>query len=227
MKKFFKHKWVKYAIIVGAIFIVCTTILTSIVTSHIQKFSKSYIFSDTTTQMPNCYTVMVLGASVHRNGEMSLILSDRVDRAIDLYKLGKAKRFLLSGDHGRNDYDEVNSMKNYLLKHGIDSNDIFLDHAGFDTYSSMIRAKEIFNVDSLYIVSQNYHLYRAVYIARQIGLNAFGFTADQREYGGIVKFTVREWFANVKSWIWLKTNHQPTYLGYKIPITGNSRASWD
>jgi SanA protein len=227
MKRLLNHKWIKYILIVGAIIFVSAIIITAIITNQIQKFSKPYIFNEVTTQMPSCYTVVVLGASVHRNGNMSAILNDRVDRAIELYKFGKVKRFLLSGDHGTVDYDEVNTMKNYLIQKGIDSTDIFLDHAGFDTYSSMARAKEVFKIDSLYIVSQNYHLYRAVYIARKMGLTAYGFTADKRKYGGIIKYTFREWFANVKSWFWLKTNHKPIFLGEQIPITGDSKMSWD
>ena len=227
MKGIFKYKWSKYLVWVGIIFVFCATLITIIVTTHIQIFSRPYIYSDTVHRMPNCYTVMVLGASVHRNGDLSPILLDRVNSAVELYKTGKVKRFLLTGDHGSIDYDEVNTMKNYLIRMGIDSADIFLDHAGFDTYSSMVRAKEVFKVDSLYIVTQNYHLYRAVYIARQCGLNAYGYVADRRRYDGIIKYTFREWLANVKSWVWVNTNHKPVYLGKPIPITGDSRTSWD
>lgn len=227
MKRFVKHKWIKFSAWGFATLLIGLVLGTTLITIHVQRFSRPFIYSDTTLQMPNCYTVMVLGASVHRNGEMSPILLDRVNSALELYKMGKAKRFLLSGDHGTVDYDEVNTMKNYLIKKGIDSADIFLDHAGFDTYSSMIRAKEVFNVDSLIIVTQNYHLYRALYIARKIGLHAFGYVADRRKYQGIYKYTLREWFANVKSWMWVNTNHQPTYLGEPIPITGDYKKSWD
>ena len=204
-----------------------TVMLVFFITIHIKNFAKPYIFDSKSIDKPACYTAIVLGASVHRNGNLSSILSDRVDGALELYNSGKIKRFLLSGDHGQTDYDEVNTMKNYLIKEGVDSADIFLDHAGFDTYSSMVRAKEVFKVDSLYIVTQQYHLYRAVYIARKIGLNAYGYVADKREYNAIVKYTLREWLANVKSWIWVNTNHKPIFLGDQIPINGDSKASWD
>lgn len=202
-------------------------VLVTAVTIHIKNFSKQYIVNAESKDKPTCYTAIVLGASVHRNGSLSSVLLDRVNSALELYKSGKVKRFLLSGDHGQTDYDEVNTMKNYLIKEGVDSADIFLDHAGFDTYSSMVRAKEVFKVDSLYIVTQQYHLYRAVYIARKIGLNAYGYVADKREYNAIMKYTLREWLANVKSWMWVRTNHKPIYLGDPIPITGDSKASWD
>lgn len=202
-------------------------LLVFFVAVHIQNFAKPYIFLSKSIDKPTCYTAIVLGASVHRNGDLSSVLTDRVDGALDLYNSGKIKRFLLSGDHGHKDYDEVNTMKKYLINKGVDSADIFLDHAGFDTYSSMVRAKEVFKVDSLYIVTQQYHLYRAVYIARKIGLNAFGYVADKREYNAIVKYTVREWLANVKSWMWLNTNHKPIFLGDPIPINDDSKRSWD
>lgn len=227
MRKVFKNKWIKRGIIALSSLFLIALLMATAITLYIQNYSNKYIYSSSIQAIPNCYTALVLGASVHRNGDLSTILLDRVDRAIELYNGGKIKRFLLSGDHGDHDYDEVNTMKNYLLKKGIDSADIFLDHAGFDTYNSVVRAKEIFNVDSMYIVTQNYHLYRAIYIARNNGIEAFGFTADRRSYPGIYKYTVREWFANVKSWYWTATNHQPHFLGNKIPMRGDSRLSWD
>lgn len=202
-------------------------VLVSAVTIHVQNFSKPYIVNAESKEKPTCYTAIVLGASVRRDGSLSPVLLDRVNSALELYKSGKVKRFLLSGDHGQTDYDEVNTMKKHLIKAGVDSADIFLDHAGFDTYSTMVRAKEVFKVDSTYIVTQRYHLYRAVYIARKIGLNANGYVADKRKYSAIIKYTLREWLANVKSWMWVSTNHKPIYLGDTIPVTGDSKASWD
>jgi SanA protein len=227
MKRLLRNKWVKNVIGVAFAMSVFLIVLVSVVTIHIQNFAKPYIVNTESKDKPTCYTAIVLGASVHRDGSLSTVLLDRVNSALELYKSGKVKRFLLSGDHGQTDYDEVNTMKNYLIKEGVDSADIFLDHAGFDTYSSMVRAKEVFKVDSLYIVTQQYHLYRAVYIARKIGLNAYGYVADKRNYTAIIKYTLREWLANVKSWIWVNTNHKPIYLGDPIPITGDSKASWD
>ncbi len=227
MKDWIKKKLVKRFIVITLAFSVILIAFVFFITLNIQNFSKPYIVNKESPDKPSCYTAIILGASVHKNGNLSSILLDRVNSALDLYKAGRVKRFLLSGDHGQTDYDEVNTMKNYLIKEGVDSSDIFLDHAGFDTYSSMVRAKEIFKVDSLYIVTQQYHLYRAVYIARKIGLNAYGYVADKRKYNAIMKYTLREWLANVKSWIWVKTNHQPIYLGDSISITGESKKSWD
>ncbi len=227
MRGCFKNIWVKRLILIAIAMTVTLFVIVFIITFQIQSFAKPYILNSESTNKPTCYTAIVLGASVRRNGDLSSVLTDRVDGALELYSSGKIKRFLLSGDHGQKDYDEVNTMKKYLINKGVDSSDIFLDHAGFDTYSSMVRAKEVFKVDSLYIVTQQYHLYRAVYIARKIGLNAFGYVADKREYNAIVKYTVREWLANVKSWMWLNTNHKPIFLGDPIPINDDSKRSWD
>ena len=132
----------------------------------IVRKSREYLY-DKVTDVPRCYTAIVLGAKVSQSGAPSDFLQDRLDAAIELYKNKKINRLLLSGDHGQHNYDEVNNMKNYLLKHGISTADIFLDHAGFDTYNSMVRAREIFQVDSAIIVSQRFHLSRAIYIARK------------------------------------------------------------
>jgi SanA protein len=188
--------------------------------------SKKYIF-DKVKDVPECYTAIVLGAFVHRSGNPSDILQDRLDVGIELYKNKKVKRFLLSGDHGQVGYDEVNNMKKYLLDHGVDTADIFLDHAGFDTYNTMVRAIEIFEVKDAIIVTQEFHLPRAVYIARSKGLNAYGIKADKRKYVSINSLKFREIIANIKAFYELLINKKPRYLGDKIPITGDSRLSYD
>lgn len=185
-----------------------------------------YISKDVNSVMP-CYTAIVLGASVSNEGELSTVLTDRMLTAIELYRSGKVQRFLLSGDHGRKQYDEVNSMKNFLLANGISSKDVFLDHAGFDTYNSLVRAKKIFDVDKAIIVTQNFHLPRAVYIGRSIGLDTCGVKADRREYRNMYKLQFREIFANVKAVYEVVFDINPKYLGSKIPITGDSQSSWD
>ena len=164
---------------------------------------------------------------VYHSGYPSDYLKDRMDVAIELYKNKKVKRFLLSGDHGRKNYDEVNNMKKYLIDNGINTEDIFLDHAGFDTYNTMVRAKEIFQVTDAIIVTQEFHLSRAVYLARSKGITAFGIKADKRSYAAISKLKIRETIANVKAFIEVLINKSPKFLGSKIPITGNSKLSYD
>jgi len=178
-------------------------------------------------QAPQRYTVIVLGARVHASGRLSDMLADRVATALDLYRAGKAERFLLSGDHGRPQYDEVNAMKDVLLAEGVPAEDIFLDHAGFDTYDSMYRAREIFQVDSALVVTQGFHVSRAVYIARALGIDAAGVEADRQPYLGAFRNGTRETLARTKAVINVLLRAKPRYLGEAIPITGDSRASWD
>jgi SanA protein len=208
--------------------IVCLAIfgMVLIVNLRVNWKSNKYIF-DNVQQVPECYTAIVLGAFVYKSGNPSNILQDRLDVAIELYKNKKVKRFLLSGDHGQVGYDEVNNMMKYLLDNGVDTVDIFLDHAGFDTYNSMVRAKEIFQVKDAVIVTQEFHLPRAVYIARSKGLNAYGIKADKRNYASINRLKFREIIANMKAFYELLINKNPRYLGEKIPITGDSRLSYD
>ena len=154
--------------------------------SYIKKTTENSIFSDVNL-ISKSYTGLVLGAKVYNNGALSSVLKDRVDSALALYNAGKIKRFLLSGDHGTINYDEVNQMKNYLIKKGVPARDIFLDHAGFNTYSSVYRAKKIFLVTDVIIITQKFHVKRAVYIAKSLGLNVQGFTADKHTYGIVKK----------------------------------------
>ena len=193
---------------------------------YITYKADKYISQDANSVMP-CYTAIVLGASVSNEGELSSVLTDRMQTAMELYQSGKVQRFLLSGDHGRKQYDEVNSMKNFLLANGISSKDIFLDHAGFDTYNSLVRAKKIFEVNRAIIVTQDFHLPRAVFIGRSIGLDTYGAKADKREYRNMYKLQFRELLANVKAVYEVLLDINPKYLGSKIPITGDSQLSWD
>jgi len=136
--------------------------------------------------------VMILGAKVRGDGSLSDMYKDRADVAIDVYKQGEAGKILVSGDHGRIEYDEVNAAKNYLLANGIPAEDIFLDHAGFDTYDSLYRARDVFQIKTLIISTQNFHLPRAVYIARKLGIEAWGVSADRHFYGNEQFYETRE-----------------------------------
>lgn len=193
---------------------------------YINKSTGRLIFSDV-SGVPESQTALVLGAAVFPDGRLSYILEDRVLAALELYRQGKIKKFLLSADHSRVCYDETNAMKNYLLEKGVPPEDIFLDHAGFKTYDSVYRSRHIFEVDSVVIVSQKYHLHRALYLAENLGINAVGLAADRQYYFYMRNYKIREVFANVKAFLFLLFRLKPTYLGEKIPITGDSLASWD
>jgi len=188
--------------------------------------SKRFLYENI-SEVPKCYTAIVLGAKVQQNGTPSDYLQDRLDMAIELYHNNKISRFLLSGDHGQTSYDEVNNMKAYLINHGINTEDIFLDHAGFDTYNTMVRAKIIFKVQDAIIVTQKFHLPRAVYIARSQGIEAFGIKADKRQYAAMKSLKIREALSSVKAFTEVIINKSPKYLGEQIPITGDSKLSYD
>jgi SanA protein len=188
--------------------------------------STSYIYK-TIDNVPVKTVAIVLGAKVYSDGRMSDMLADRAQTAVVLYQQKKVNKILVSGDHSRQDYDEVNTVKRYLLAAGIPAEDIFLDHAGFDTYDSMYRAVHIFHVSSAIVVSQHFHLPRAVYLARALGIDAVGVNADKRSYRGIFYNYIREIPARVKALINVMCKVKPKYLGPTIPITGDSVLSWD
>lgn len=165
--------------------------------------------------------ILVLGCGVWEDGTPSHMLEDRLKMSMELYQLGASDTLLMTGDHGREDYDEVDAMKSYAVAAGVASSRVFMDHAGFSTYESLYRAKEIFQVRKIIIVSQEYHLHRAIYIARQLGLDAYGVAADYRSYSGQTYRDIREVLARVKDMATCVLMPEPTYLGEVIPISGD------
>ncbi len=170
---------------------------------------------------PGCDAVLVLGARVYDNGRPSPTLADRLDAAIELYRSGKAPKIIASGDHGTTEYDEVAGMLQYLLEHGIPREDIFLDHAGFNTYDSVYRAKAVFCVQSVLISTQDFHIGRAVYMARRLGLDAWGVPSPDRVTYRTYN-RLREGLARVKAVLETDLLHRkPRYLGEPIPVWGD------
>lgn len=194
---------------VGAIFFIYALV-------HLE--SAPYIEKEPSKLTP-VHTAIVLGSRVRSDGTLSDALKDRVDTAIELYRSSIVETILVSGDDGSIDYNEVNPSRDYMLARGVPSEVIFLDHAGFDTYSSMYRARDVFLVDSVVIVTQAFHLPRAVFIARNLGIDAQGAVADKRTYP--LRNTVREVFANIKAVGNIIYHCLPKYLGIEIPITGD------
>ena len=175
---------------------------------------------------PHAQVALLLGAKVEPSGRPSAMLRDRIAIAAQLYRDGKVERVLASGDHGTTDYDEVNAMKRELVARGVPERDVFTDHAGFDTWSSVVRARKVFRVSSVLVVTQRFHLARAVWLARRAGLTAHGVDADLHGYGRQGKLSqVREVLARVKAVGEVATGAQPRYLGPAIPITGDASAS--
>ena len=178
-------------------------------------------------QLEDVDCILVLGCLVGGDGVPSDMLHDRLRQGVELYQLGAAPKLLMTGDHGREHYDEVDAMKTYAVNAGIASEDVFMDHAGFSTYESMYRAKEIFGAKKIIIVTQEYHLYRAVYVARALGMDAYGVTSDYNWYLDQFRRDVREVLARVKDFGTSIFKPEPTYLGETIPIWGDGNLTND
>ena len=178
-------------------------------------------------QLGDVDCIIVLGCLVKDNGNPSDMLADRLERGIELYEQGSAPKIIMSGDHGRETYDEVNTMKQVAMDAGVPSSDIFMDHAGFSTYESVYRAKEVFGADKVIIVTQEYHLYRALYIAEKLGIEAYGVHADLHTYWGQSSRDLREILARCKDFVNTMLKPEPTYLGEAIPVSGDGDVTND
>lgn len=196
-----------------------------IIDKYVSSQGEKYLIDLDTTLHADA--VIVLGAKVYDSGSPSMILQDRLNMGIAVYNEGMVDKILVTGDHGRKEYDEVNSMRAYIQDKGITEDDIFMDHAGFSTYESMYRAKEIFCVERVIIVTQEYHLKRALYIARTLGIEAYGVSSDTHVYPGMDYYELREKAARVKDYFKVKLKIEPTYLGETIPIWGSGVMTQD
>jgi len=169
---------------------------------------------DDIDQIPERDIALVLGAS-----PFSLYYVNRLDAAAELYKAGKVRHVLVSGDNGTNFYDEATAMKEGLTKRGVSEADITCDFAGFRTYDSVVRAHKIFGVEQVTIVSQKFHNTRAVYIADYTGVDAIGYNAEQPPFGYRSRTLIREVLARTVAFVELHvTGRQPRFLGKKKPI---------
>jgi len=197
------------------------------INQYVERIGSKYITSS--SQVPEVDAILVLGAYVFPNGTVSPMLNDRLNEAYKLYKLEKANKILVSGDHGRKDYDEVDAMKKFLIDKGVPAQNVFMDHAGFSTYESMYRARDIFQAKKVIIVTQGYHLMRAVFVARELGLEAYGVNSDLHDYGAVMTmYRLREVAARNKDFFTAKfIKPKPTFLGKAIPVTGDGRATDD
>ena len=215
-----------WLLLVPAILAVAVLAAVLILNGCVRGGAKPYLLTrDQAAQLENMDCILVLGCGVRENGEPSLMLRDRLDMGLALYEDGAAPKLLMSGDHSRTDYDEVNAMKDAALQAGIPSEDVFMDHAGFSTYESMYRAREVFCAERVIIVSQQYHLYRAVYNARRLGLDAWGVAAEDIAYMGQAMREAREILARAKDFFYCLFQPQPTFLGEPIPISGDGNFS--
>ncbi len=188
---------------------------------YVRNSTKQNITTDTYGFDADC--ILILGCGVRPDGTPSPMLYDRIKRGVELYQDGAAPKILMSGDHGQDEYDEVNVMKEYALDMGVPEADIFLDHAGFSTYDSLYRAKEIFQLQKIILVTQEYHLYRGLYIAKAFDIDALGVAGDYRDYAGQEMRNIREILARVKDFTSCIFKPKPKYLGEAIPVIGDGR----
>jgi len=200
------------------IFLLC------LINEYVIVSTKNNFVDNNVYQNVDC--IMVLGAGV-KDGEPTPMLKDRLEKGIELYKQGYAKKIIMSGDHGRAEYDEVNVMKKYAIAAGIPSSDIFMDHAGFSTYDSVYRASAIFGVKKMIIVTQKYHLYRALYLAKSLGIEAIGAPAEDIIYNGNTYRELREVLARNKDFLKALLVPPSTYLGEAISVSGDGNITND
>ncbi|WP_428897693.1 protein SanA [Parelusimicrobium proximum] len=196
MKRFlsfiFNIKTIKYTL--GSLLAaLCAVII------YVQYYGSRLNYS-VTASVPKAPAAIILGAGL-KGKEPSVYLKDRLDKGIDVYKEGKASVLLISGDNGDDRHDEVSAMQKYLIRHGIPESKILSDRAGFNTYGSMHRAKNIFNISEVIVVTQSYHLPRSVFTCRKVGMKCYGLSADKSSYAKIKRNTLREYPAMLKAFI--------------------------
>ena len=220
--KFIKSVLSKLIILIIAVFL--TFIL---INSYVKSSTEDSIISKNEALNINPDCIIVLGAGVRSDGSPSPMLQDRLNTGIELYENGVSDRILMSGDHTKKGYDEVNIMKDYAINKGIPSENVFMDHAGISTYDSIYRAKEIFWAEKIIIVTQEYHLYRALHIAEKLGLEAYGVSADVRVYAGQELREIREKAARVKDFFKAILKPDSKIGGEAIPVSGNGDTTND
>lgn len=221
------RKKLKKILIILAILIVLGIILVLGINAYVKTSTKNQIIRNNDySNLQDIDCIIVLGAGVWGENP-SPMLEDRLLEGIKLYENNVAPKIIMTGDHGREEYDEVNVMKKFAMDKGVPSGDIFMDHAGFSTYESLYRAKEIFEAEKVVIVTQEYHLYRALHIANELGIEAYGVASDPRQYVGATYREIREILARNKDFVQCILKPEPTYLGEVIPVFGNGNVTND
>lgn len=227
MEKQREKNMLKILIIIILILCALIGIMMLSINFYVVNKTKSKIVTEKQAkELENVDCILVLGAGIWGD-KPSPMLEDRLLQGIALYNNQTSSKIIMSGDHGKEEYDEVNVMKDFAIEKGVKSEDIFMDHAGFSTYDSVYRAKEIFKAQKIIIVTQKYHLHRALYVAEKLGIEAYGVASDPREYRGQVVRELREVVARDKDFFKCIIKPEPTYLGDTIPVSGNGDATND
>lgn len=224
MKK--KHLFLRLFVTLVICGVVCAGVVFGLNAYVRGSVSDRILSVEEASQLSDVDCVLVLGCGVH--GDVpSHMLEDRLLKALEVYETGVTEKMLMTGDHGRENYDEVNVMKTFAMERGVDDSDVFMDHAGFSTYDSMYRSDYIFGCKKVIIVTQKYHLYRALYIANKLGIDAYGVNSDQRIYGKYIYREAREILARDKDFFKCIAKSEPMYLGEEIPISGDGKLTND
>jgi vancomycin permeability regulator SanA len=187
--------------------------------------SHSLTSAENAAKLSDINYIIVLGAGLRSDGSPSDMLADRLSVGISLLEKFPDAMLILTGDNSGERYNEVAAMKKFATNHGVDEEKIIEDDCGFSTYESIYRAKNTFNVDKAIIVSQEYHLYRALYIARGLGIEAYGVESDYRTYQNQMKRELREILARFKDFVNTVLEPKPTYLGEPIDINGDGNVT--
>lgn len=225
-KKLSKTKWFKRSLLIFLCITLVCGALGLCVNWYVKGSTKDQIItSEAAATHTDFDCILVLGCGVKEDGSPTLMLKERMDCGIQLYQNKVAPKLLLSGDNGQVEYNEVETMRRLATEQGIPAPDIFLDHAGFSTYESMYRAKEIFQAKKVLIVTQEYHLYRAIYIAEKLGLDAYGIACDTTTYYGQTLRDIREILARNKDAVKCIFKPNPTFLGEAIPVSGDGTST--
>jgi SanA protein len=184
----------------------------------IESSTRAFIKSNT-SDLPNCKTALLLGTSkVLKYQQLNEYFYRRIAATVDLYRSGKVKYIIVSGDNSIDIYNEPLDMKKDLMKNGVPDSAIYLDYAGFRTFDSVVRAKEVFGQDTVIMVSQEFHNQRAVFIAQKIGMVAYGYNAEDVDAYTGFKTRFREFFARAKVFWDVYTGAKPHFLGEKIKV---------
>jgi SanA protein len=190
---------------------------------YVKSVTKSLIYTSK-NELPKTNVGIIFGAGINGNNP-SKYLKDRLDAGIELFHSKKINKILLSGDNGSNAHDELTVMKTYCFEKGVDTTKIYIDYAGFDSYSTMYRAKNIFKIDKAILITQEYHLNRAIYIGNNLGIESIGFSANEGEYRNYNYVRFREYFSICKSIIDVIRKREPHFLGTEVDINGVSNYS--
>lgn len=224
-KKSFNHPALRLITKIILIIALIVLLFTTAVNIWMIASTKDKIMSESEFSFSDADCIIILGAGVRDDGTPSHMLEDRLLTGIGLYDNGCCDTVLMSGDHGRVEYDEVNTMKSFAVGRGVTQDRIFMDHAGFSTYDSLYRVRDIFGADKVIIVTQKYHLYRALAIADSLGIDAVGVPADLRSYYGQSTRDVREIVARVKDFFYIVFKPEPVVLGEPISLEGTGEVT--